>query len=399
MTMQNAIDGRPPIEGAVELDARPQSVSDVEAGAASGTTREGSRDFQERLSSLPILYKVLIANTLIVLFGAVFGTYATVRFVHEDVVPTREGLVLLFAALGVVLSLAVNYWVLKAAFEPLDSLERVATAVRNGNFSARTEPFRFSDPQLARYAETFNQTLDELEHDREQLRELASQVISAQEDERKRIARELHDDTAQVLFAQLLRVTAMKASPNADLRKTAEDLENFTVEAIEGVRRLALELRPPALDDLGLREALGDLVQRFREQLDIPVHYTVAGPKDRLSGGVELVLYRVAQEAMTNVAKHAHATQVWLTLTRDRDAVTITIDDDGTGFDPSIRGDRDGRGLGLGLFGMEERVSLVGGTLSITNNSPRGMRILATIPLDGDMTPTSTAHRRTAVSL
>jgi two-component system, NarL family, sensor histidine kinase UhpB len=399
MSNQNRFDDWPPPEDTEPFATRMHAIGEAGVAAASGTVRRDTPTVQERLSSLPILYKVLIANSLIVLFGAVFGTYVTVRFVDEDVVPTREGLVLLFAALGVVLSLAVNYWVLKAAFEPLDSLERVATAVRNGKFSARTEPFRFSDPQLARFAETFNQTLDELEHDREQLRELASQVISAQEDERKRIARELHDDTAQVLFAQLLRVTAMKASPNMDLRRTAEDLENFTVEAIEGVRRLALELRPPALDDLGLREALGDLAQRFGEQFGVPVHYTVTGPKDRLSGGVELVLYRVAQEAMTNVAKHAHATHVWLTLTRDADAVTIAIEDDGKGFDPSIRADRDGRGLGLGLFGMEERVSLVGGTLSITNHSPRGMRILATIPLDGDITPTSTAQRRTAVAL
>jgi two-component system, NarL family, sensor histidine kinase UhpB len=379
----------------------PAQVPDIVATTTGDDRRTGPEarpDLQERLASLPILYKVLFANALIVLAGAVFGTYSTVRFVHEDVVPTREGLVLLFAAIGVVMSLAVNYWVLKAAFEPLESLERVATSVRNGNFSARTEPFRFSDPQLTRLAETFNQTLDELEQDREQIRNLASQVISAQEDERKRIARELHDDTAQVLFAQLLRVTAMKSSPNEDLRRTAEDLENFTVEAIEGVRRLALELRPPALDDLGLREALGDLAQRFSEQFAIPVQYTVIGLKDRLSSGVELVLYRVAQEAMTNIAKHAGATHVWLNLTREGDGVTISILDDGKGFDPTSRSDRDGRGLGLGMFGMEERVSLVGGTLEVSNNSPRGMRILATIPLNSDMTPTLSAHRKTVVS-
>src|SRR5699024_2940299 len=98
---------------------------------------------------------------------------------------------------------------------------------------------------------SFNETLDELEEDRNQLRALTSQVINAQEDERKRIARELHDDTAQVLFAQLLSLTALQASAHEEVRAVASTLESSTVDAIEGVRRLALELRPPALDDLG----------------------------------------------------------------------------------------------------------------------------------------------------
>ena len=351
-------------------------------------------DLQEQLLSLPILYKVLFANALIVLAGAVFGTYTTVRFVHEDVVPTREGLMLLFGGVGVVLSLAVNYWVLRVAFEPLDSLERVASAVRHGDFSARTEPWRFGDPQLSRFADTFNETLDELQRDREQIQSLADQVIQAQEEERRRISRELHDDTAQVLFAQLLRVTALKHSSNQELRATAEALENLTVEAIESVRRLALELRPPALDDLGLRDALADLAQRFEDQLGIPITLEVGGLRGRLAGEVELVLYRVAQEALTNVGKHARATRVNLKLACDDSGVTVTIEDDGRGFDPVLKSVRDGRGIGLGLFGMEERVGLVGGTLSIDKVDPHGTRIAAHIPLNGDEPVLSGVSRR-----
>jgi two-component system sensor histidine kinase UhpB len=356
------------------------------------------QDIQAQLASLPILYKVLIANALVVFAGAVVGTYTTVRFVNEDIVPTREGLVLLFGGLGVVLSLAVNYWVLKVAFEPLDSLERVATAVRNGDFSARTEPWRFGDPQLLRFSETFNKTLDELQRDREQIQLLANQVIRAQEDERQRVSRELHDDTAQVLFAQLLRLTALKSSTNDQVRDTAKEMEDMTVEAIESVRRLALELRPPALDDLGLREALGALVQRFEDQSDIKVDYKIAGHRERLSGEIELVLYRVAQEAMTNVLKHAGATSVVVDLIRTPDNVALSVTDNGKGFDPIIPMVRDGRGLGLGLFGMEERVQLVGGTLSITAVDPHGTRVTASIPIDGNtspLAPMSDARRAT----
>lgn len=334
-----------------------------------------------RVLAIPIFYKVLFANLIIVLLGAVVGTYVTATFARNSEVPSREGLVGIFVLVGVILSGTVNILVLRAAFQPLDSLERVAEAVRRGDLSARARPNTLSDPQLARLAETFNDTLEMLQRDQEQLRHLASQVIRAQEDERKRVARELHDDTAQILFAQLLRVTAMKSSPLEDVRASAELLENMTVEAIEGVRRLALELRPPALDDLGLREALEDLAQRFSEQLNIPVVYNASGLRDRLSGELELVLYRVAQEALTNSAKHASATHIRVSIVRTDQAVSLSIEDDGVGLGPRPPRDLDSFGLGLGLFGMEERVALVGGRLDIRSLQPRGVAIVATIPL------------------
>lgn len=369
------VTGEPDLPGPMQHGPGNHTREDPESG-------QRRRDVQDHLASMPILYKVLIANAVIVMAGAVFGTYATARFVHQDVVPSREGLALLFAGGGVILSLAVNYWVLKVAFEPLDSLERVATAVREGNFSARTEPWRFGDPQLLRFSDTFNQTLDELQRDREQLQHLANQVIRAQEDERQRISRELHDDTAQVLFAQLLRLTALKASSNDEVRTLAEELEDMTVEGIESVRRLALELRPPALDDLGLREALGAAAQRFEDQTGIVPRYHVDGLRERLPADVELVLYRVGQEALTNISKHAHASDVEISLHRGPEDVVLVVEDNGRGFDIGGIRRSDGLGLGLGLFGMEERVQLVGGTLSIEQARPHGTRVIARIPMD-----------------
>lgn len=354
-----------------------------------------------RLSRVPILYKVLIANAAIVVFGAIAGTWTTIQLARDSHTASAPQLILVFACVGLLLSLAANYFVLRAAFRPLTNLERVANAVRGGDVTRRVERTRFTDPQLARLSDTFNDTLDELAKDREQLRALASQVIRAQEDERKRIARELHDDTAQVLFAQLLRLTAMKSSPNDDLRVTAGELEDMTVEAIEGVRRLALELRPPSLDDLGLRESLGDLAERFGKQLGIPVAYQPRIGRDRLPAEIELVLYRVAQEAMTNVAKHSHADEAAINLTRRGAIVTLAVTDNGYGFDPAVASEQDDRGLGLGLFGMEERVVLVGGTLQILSREGIGTAVIATIPLDsrrassfgaGEKGPNATNH-------
>jgi len=333
------------------------------------------------LLRLPILYKVLIANVAIVVLGAVVGTWLTILATRATSGENVVGLVVAFVLAGGLLSLLVNYLVLRAAFRPLTSLDRVAEAVRLGDLSARAATSPYGDPQLAHLAATFNGTLDELERDRAELRSVASQVIHAQEEERKRISRELHDDTAQVLFAQLLRLTAIKASPNEQVRATAAALEEMTVEALEGVRRLALELRPPALDDLGLQAAMADLAERFGEQLGIPVDFQTRGPRGRLPAEVELVLYRVAQEALTNVAKHAGATRVCIDVERGSGDVTLSVRDDGHGFDPAAETARDGRGLGLGLFGMAERVALVGGTFTIWSRPEGGTEIFAFIPL------------------
>jgi two-component system sensor histidine kinase UhpB len=343
-----------------------------------------------RLLALPILYKVLFANSAIVMLGALAGTWVTIETVRRAPDGAFYELAILFAIAGIVLSVIANFLVLRAAFQPLAVLEKAALAVKNGDFSARVVEVTFTDPQVAHLAETFNATLDELERDRTELRSLASQVVRAQEEERKRISRELHDDTAQILFAQILRLTALKGSPDSKVQEVASTLEEMTVEALEGVRRLALELRPPALDDLGLLAALGDLAQRISDQTGIPVDYQARGLKGRMPAEMELVLYRIAQEALMNVAKHAHASHAWLDLERSEHEVTLMVRDDGTGFDLASATQRDDRGVGLGLFGMEERAHLVGGTLKIHTEHGQSTSILARIPLEHEATTRET---------
>ena len=331
---------------------------------------------------IPLLYKVLIANVAIVVLGAVVGTWLTATTVRAS--PDDFGLLTIggFVVLGVVLSLVVNYVVLRAAFQPLHELEDVAASIRQNDYSRRAEPGIFGDPRLSSLVSTFNATLDALVRDRSELRHLASQVIRAQEQERQRVARELHDDTAQVLFAQLLQLAALKRSPVEDVARTATDFEEMTVEALESVRRLALELRPPALDDLGLFAALEGLAQRFGDQLGIPVEVHVRGPRTRLSAEVELVLYRIAQEAMTNVAKHARATRAVIDIDRAADGLSLSVRDDGRGFDESEPSKPGAPGLGLGIFGMNERAALVGGTLHIWHRSGGGTEVFVFIPID-----------------
>lgn len=340
--------------------------------------------------TLPILVKVLLANAAIVVAGAVVGTSVTWMFSRDHDAITLPSLILGFVVIGFPISVVVNYVVLRAAFRPIEELQRTASAVRRGDMTARVESTLSTDPQLRHLAETFNATLDEVAQDRREIQSLATQVIHAQEDERRRLARELHDDTAQLLFAQLLTITTVRATASGRLLHLTDELERTTVQALESVRRLALELRPPALDDLGLLAALGDLCQRFEDQLGIPVRFEQRGPRSRVAREVELVVYRVAQEALTNVAKHAQANRAWVDLDRSETELIISIRDDGRGFDRFSARQPEMTGLGLGLFGMEERVALAGGSFRIWRRGTRGTEVFALIPLLGG-TPASTS--------
>lgn len=361
-----------------------------------GTVTEDSSPPSRDPGRLTIFYKILLANVAIVVLGAIAGTWITTLVVRRETDGRYLPLAGLFALAGIVLSLIVNFVALRAAFRPLARLQQAALAVRQGDLTVRADEAAFGDPEIRQLAETLNGTLDELTRDRVELNLLASQVIRAQEDERRRIARELHDDTAQVLFAQLLRLSALKGSDDPALHDLAESLEQMTSEALESVRRLALELRPPALDDLGLQAALSDLAQRFADQLGKPVDYLPRGLRGRMPPDVELVLYRVAQEALTNIAKHAGASAIWIDLDRSPDDVSLSIRDNGRGFDPGSAVSSDGKGLGLGMFGMEERVALVGGRFRVWSAPGQGTEIFAYIPLGAYAGP---ARSRTSPDL
>lgn len=211
------------------------------------------------------------------------------------------------------------------------------------------------------------------------LRQLSTQVLTAQEEERKRIARELHDDTAQALTSVLVRLRLLERSEaNEGLRKSLAELRELTGATLGGVRRLAIALRPPLLDDLGLEAALRALVQEFSRRCPVQASFT-ANRLGRLPPDVELVLYRIVQEGLSNVAKHAQAASVRVSLTRNGRHLCLLVEDDGCGFD--VAATRSSRGSGLGLFGMEERLALVGGSLRLESAPGVGTRIVAHVPL------------------
>ncbi len=208
-------------------------------------------------------------------------------------------------------------------------------------------------------------------------RDALRRVVGGQELERRRIARELHDETGQALTSILLGLKSVEEARDEEaLRAAAANLRRLVVATLQDVRRLAVELRPKALDDFGLVPALERLIETFREHTGIDVQLEARIGDDRLPEEVETTLYRLIQEALTNVVKHAQARTVSILLTRRDSAVSALIEDDGRGFDPTrVRDDA------LGLVGMRERVGLLGGRLTVEAPSGAGTTLAVEVPV------------------
>ncbi|MGI9658634.1 MAG: GAF domain-containing sensor histidine kinase, partial [Gaiellaceae bacterium] len=201
-------------------------------------------------------------------------------------------------------------------------------------------------------------------------------ALHAQEDERRRLARELHDETGQALTSIVLGIGTVKAADTPDACHNAADhLNELAVDALENVRRLAFDLRPKALDDFGLEPALARLVERLNElgtvQIDLEAQLT-----KRMQPDVESALYRMVQEALTNVMKHAGATRASVQVSRRGDEVVAVVEDDGIGFDGGVE-----NANGFGLVAMRERLSLLGGDLEVETAKDRGTTVRASVPL------------------
>jgi PAS domain S-box-containing protein len=206
--------------------------------------------------------------------------------------------------------------------------------------------------------------------------ELLTRLVFAQEDERRRIAREMHDQFGEQLTALGLRIGTLKGAcrDRAELCEQVEALEAVAQQLDRDVDHLVWELRPTALDDLGLRASLANYVQNWSKRAGISAELHASGLlDDRLASEAETTLYRIAQEALTNVAKHAQARNVDVILERRSDHVLLIVEDDGVGFDP---GDACTIGRGSGLLGMQERAALVGATLQIESAAGKGTTIL-----------------------
>jgi two-component system, NarL family, sensor histidine kinase UhpB len=345
-------------------------------------------------ADLPLFWRLLGVNLVVVLGGALIGTWLTQRLVLNGTFTPLTHALLVLAALC--LSAGLTMLLLRETFRPIRSLREATQRFNAGDHSARASLAPLTDPDVAGLVLEVNALWDRLEADAATIREktdqaerLAARVIMAQEEERRRVARELHDEAGQALTAVIIGLERGLASmPEvyaADLpvqpRQLISNLRDLAAQTLDEVRKLALELRPSVLDDLGLVAALRQYVRSIEERSGLVAQLALIGWDEvdaRLPPEVETALFRIAQEALTNVIRHAQASTVQVRLRREAAAVSLEVRDDGVGLKavpPTHPGDH------LGMFGMRERARLLGGELHVRSVSPRGLLVQVTIPL------------------
>lgn len=316
--------------------------------------------------------KVLGANLAILLFAlaAMQGPLRTSLTRWQDLT-----VVLVAIAVGA----AVNYTLVRLALKPLKDLASVARRVTEGNLSERVPPSLVADPDLAHLASTMNEMLDNLGAGRRRLRQLGADVASAQERERAQLARELNDSVAQILVAASFQIAAaaneVGSGPGSEPLNQARALMRT---AIEEIRTLSRSLHPRVADDLGLPAALDALIDGTRQRSLIDARLTTDISGLAIPATLRTTLYRIAQEALRDVERHADATTVTLSLSARPGLIKLEVSDDGPGLDESGAMTR----TSPVLVRMRERLSLAGGELHIDSERDRGTRVVATVRLE-----------------
>ena len=324
---------------------------------------------------VPLPAKLIGANGLVALVAA-----AALAGTAEH--GSRTDATIVAAAL--VLGLAVNCLLIHWALRPVWELERVAGRVWRGDLQARVASDPVADPHMSRVGRTFNLLLDSLEDDRERMRVLAQQTLRAQDDERSRIARELHDSTAQTIAALGYQLSAA-AREAADaghepLRERLAETRELAGTVLEEVRLLSHAIHPRVLDDLGLVPALEWLARQSSQhgRLAVEVDDRLGDVAESLSGATASALYRIAQESLRNAERHAGTGAARVALAVEGDEIVLEVTDDGRGFDID---EAEERRPGMGLFSMRERAGLVGGSLDVDTAPGRGTRVRVRAPL------------------
>ncbi len=273
-------------------------------------------------------------------------------------------------------------YLIDGAFEAEDFFTALGEHGRWLHFTA--SPIKNEDSEIVAAIETLQDVTEEKKL-QENMHFYVQLITRTQEDERKRIARELHDEVSSSLLLLTQRLDATISSsrprPSKALKEKLEDLRSQAVEALEQLRRCAQDLRPRILDDLGLVAALEWMADNMEKSYGVRAHVAVVGAERSLSSEVQLLLFRIAQEALSNIRRHAQASEAEIKVDFANSGITMTVADNGRGFEVP-RHLEDLASIGrLGIMGMYERARLLGGTLAIKSESGKGTRVVAKLPL------------------
>lgn len=307
---------------------------------------------------MSLVARIFLLNAAVLLAAAVALLVTPVTVSSPTAL--REAVVVV---VGLAALLLVNVLVLRRAFAPLVRLSQAMQVVEPLH-PGRRVPVYGDDREVVNLTSAFNEMLDRLERERERSVRLS---LAGQESERRRVAQELHDEVGQTLTAVLLHLERLGRSAPPELQDELSEARETARMSLEEVRAVAQRLRPEALDDLGLPNALAALCQRLSERSDVRIARELDSEFEPLSPEAELVIYRVAQEALTNTLRHSGATQAKVALSKRGDRVVLRVTDDGCGLD--------GAEPGAGMQGMRERALLVGGDLELSSRDGEGAEV------------------------
>lgn len=331
------------------------------------------------LRRLSIFNRVLLGNSVVIIIGAIGGTLITRHLsTLEDI-----NLILLFSSLGIVLSLLITYWIIKSALHPLIELQEAVSQIKEGHYVPLEIP-EIIDPVIQDLTETINLTLENLEKRTLQLTALSERSINVQEEERKRIARGLHDDTAQAISTLIIHLEQLENELPEGMSEIRDQIANerqLATLTLEDLRKNIWDLRPSILDDLGLASAIRWYARTKLDEVGIAVEFDFRNGAVRFRHPMETMLFRISQEAVNNILHHAEANKVLFRLWQEKDQINLVVEDNGRGFDV---GQTAGQALSrkqFGLLGIQERVSLLGGEMDIDSTPGKGTRLQIHVPL------------------
>ncbi len=336
----------------------------------SGTLKRREARILTVMRSRDLMTQVLTVNLLLIVAAVVVAVIASGPDADLGAWP-GVALVLAFA---VAFTVTCNVFLLQRRFRPLeqlvDQMERVDLSRPGANLTVGASPG--APEEVKRLHEAFRRMLERLDAER---RRTSSAALDAQEEERARISRDLHDEVNQSLTGLLLRLEAAREKAPPELAAELAEIRGLANRALNELLALARQLRPTALDDLGLKAALASHVREISGQGAIEATLESSGELGDLPGEVQLVVYRVAQEALSNAVRHADAEAIDVRLDRHGDAVELGVADDGRGFtfEEASRG--------LGIAGMRERALLVHGDLQVTSRPRIGTRVRLRVPV------------------
>lgn len=340
----------------------------------------------DRLLRWPLRRKILVANAAALGLATGVGAWLASRPGGPGGGPPAWALVAGAASAGVLFSAAFDLAVLRLALSPLAALERAAARIGAGGSpeTNRVPDQPLADRDLERLIRVFNHMVDGLARHRRRLRELAVRAMEAGEAERRRVARQLQDDTAQRLASLLVNVRLARRADDPEERdRRLEAMRAETADVLEAVRRIARGLHPPELDEIGVDRAVRAFVRGLWGPGGPETELDLAPVEDCLDEEARRTLYRILQEALINVHDHARADRVAVRIARGRDRVVGEVVDDGVGL-PRDLGGRHREGESLGLLGMRERARHAGGRLSLAGRPGAGTRVRVELPRRGN---------------